>query len=96
MTDYPARPNQHPVDRMAELKSHIAALEREFAELRSRLLSGNISPVGDEWQANVTEHTRRSIKLADVERVLPPEIVQSLLHVSVAARVTLVRKQSNR
>lgn len=41
----------HPVDRMAELKSQIAELEREFAELRSRVISGDVDSVGEDWEA---------------------------------------------
>jgi hypothetical protein len=68
---------------MADIKAQIAALEREYDEIRRRILAGEVSAIGDEWRVTVATVTRRSIAVADAQRLLPLE----------QTNVTLRRKQ---
>jgi hypothetical protein len=66
--------NRHPVDRLAEIRAEIAVLKEEEADLRARIINGEVVPLrGEEWVAVVRARDRRVITVADAERVLPPE-----------------------
>jgi len=89
MSDVTPRPNLHPVDRLALLKAEIAALKREFDALRLQVISGEAEADGDEWTACVFELRRRSIRLADAERLLPPEMLSQLVRSQTGTAVRL-------
>jgi hypothetical protein len=46
----------HPVDRMAELKALIAALDLEYARLRGHVLIGKVS-IGALWKTTIWRRT---------------------------------------
>lgn len=92
----PTRPGQHPVDRMADLKRQIADLEREFATLRSQVVAGEVSEVGEAWTASIALRSHRSIRMADAERLLPAEMLEALVHTSTFTTVALIRRGVNR
>ena len=52
---------EHSVDRMAEIKAQIAALDREYERLREMVVTGLAS--GLLWQAVVSSVTRRTSRL---------------------------------
>jgi hypothetical protein len=87
---------KHPVDRMAEIRDQLAELEREYAELRGRLVAGEIEPEGDEWLATVTHRTQRRITVKDAERALPAATVAGLVRSMTQIVVVLNRKHTNR
>jgi hypothetical protein len=88
MSDASPRPNIHPADRLAVLKAEIAALKREFDLLRAHLIGGADTD-GLEWRAQVFPFTRRSIRLADAERLLPPEMLSQLVRTQSGTGVRL-------
>lgn len=87
---------QHPVDRMAVIKQRIAELEREYAELREGIIAGQIERHGRNWSAYVHEAERRSIRIADAERMLDPDTLAALVNVTTQTFVNLVRRRTNR
>jgi|SRR4051812_34935698 hypothetical protein len=87
--------NVHPVDRMADIKAQIDELSREYDALRGKIVSGETSPVGDEWEAKVSAVSRRSILVADAERLLPAEMFDAVVKQRPQINVTLRRKQEH-
>ncbi len=71
--------NRNPIDRLADIKSEIAALEKERDEIRVSIISGEIKPMGDEWFAKVSERDRRRITIADAERLCSPKLFDALV-----------------
>ena len=88
MSDVPPRSNIHPVDRLPVLKAEIAALKREFDLLRTQLIGGADTD-GLEWRAQVFPFTRCFIRLADAERLLPPEMLSQLVRTQSGTAVRL-------
>lgn len=86
-------PAPHPVDRMGEIKAQIAALDREYDRLRALVLTGEASTVGTLWQAMVTSVTRRTISVADAQRLLPLDLFEALVKPISQTNVTLRRRQ---
>jgi hypothetical protein len=86
-------PEPPAVDRMAEIKAQIAALEREYENLRQMILTGQASAIGMLWQATVTEVTRRSITIADAQRLLPLDLFEALVKPITQTNVTLHRRK---
>lgn len=83
------------VDRMAEIRDQIAGLETEFAELRAKLISGEIDKTGQDWIAVVTEQETRRISVRDAEKVLPEGLFESLVSRSKQTTVRLQRRGRN-
>lgn len=81
--------NRHPADRLAEIKAAIAKLGTEYAELRNLIVSGDATPVGDEWFAVTTEAEIRRIDLSAAEHALAPDVFSNLLRVTRQTRLTL-------
>jgi hypothetical protein len=69
----------HLADRMAAIKTEVATLEVEYAELRDRIVSGGVALAGELWRAKVTEVAKRRILLADAERLLPASLFDLLV-----------------
>jgi len=70
---------EHSVDRLAELKAQIAALDREYERLREMVVTGQASTAGPLWQAVVSSVTRRTIAIADAQRLLPFDLFEALV-----------------
>ena len=66
--------NQHPVDRLHDLKAEIAALEAEHETIRQRIIAGEVEPRGTEYEATVTEQQKRFVSVTEAERLLPPAL----------------------
>jgi len=95
MTGASPRPNIHPADRLGVLKAEIARLKCEFDLLRAQLIGGAETD-GLEWRAQVFPFTRRYIRLADAERLLPPEMLSQLVRTQSGTAVRLhSRKAQN-
>ena len=69
----------HPVDRLAELKIQIADLEAERDSLRRQIITGEVEPVGEVWQATIRHQNRRVVTIPDAERVLAPEMFAAVV-----------------
>jgi hypothetical protein len=87
------QPPPHPVDRMAEIKALIAALDLEYARLRDQVLTGKVSTIGALWEARVTAVTRRTIAVADAQRLLPLDLFEALVKPIEQTNVTLRRRR---
>jgi len=70
---------EHSVERLAEIKAQIAALDREYERLREMVVTGQASTAGLLWQAVVSSVTRRTIAIADAQRVLPFDLFEALV-----------------
>jgi hypothetical protein len=81
------------VDRMAEIKAQIAALDREYELLRAMVLAGEASTIGTLWQATVTSVTRRTIAIADAQRLLPADLFDAVVKPINQTNVTLHRRK---
>ena len=68
---------EHSVDRMAEIKAQIAALDREYERLREMVVTGLAS--GPLWQAVVSSVTRRTVAIADAQQLLPFDLFEALV-----------------
>jgi hypothetical protein len=82
---------EHSVDRMAEIKAQIAALDREYERLREMVETTQAS--GLLWQAVVSSVTRRTIAIADAQRLLPFDLFEALVKPIHQTNVTLRRRQ---
>jgi hypothetical protein len=83
----------HPVDRMAEIKAQIAALDREYERLRAQVIAGEVSAVGVLWEAVVFSLTRRTITVADAQRLLPLDLFEQLVKPIQQTNVKLHRRR---
>ena len=61
MTSKSIRTNRHPVDRMADIRREIRALQEEEATLRELILAHPGDMRGDEYQAEIERKTIRSL-----------------------------------
>jgi len=95
-TDASEHANRHPVDRLADLRQHLASLQAEEAELRAMVLAGKVSREGDEFRAEVSMHTRRGIDARKARELLPPEVLRQVEQVSSFQVVRLQRKRMPR
>ncbi len=96
-TPAPTEPiGPHPVDRMAAIKAQIGELEREYAELRELVVSGEVEPEGERWIADVQVRERRSIRVGVAERILSADLFSALVQINTQTFVALVRKASNK
>jgi hypothetical protein len=64
--------NRHPVDRLADLRVQIALLTSEADKIRRKILSGEIEPRGDEYEAILREQNR--IDLQEVHKRFGPAV----------------------
>ena len=82
---------EHSVDRLTEIQAQIAALDREYERLREMVVTGQAS--GLLWQAVVSSVTRRTIAIADAERLLPFDLFAALVKpIHHQTNVTLRRR----
>jgi hypothetical protein len=81
---------EHSVDRMAEIKAQIAALDREYERLREMVVTGLAS--GLLWQAVVSSVTRRTVAIADAQQLLPFDLFEALVEPIHQTNVTRRRR----
>lgn len=71
--------NRHPIDRLADVRSELRALEAIEAELRNEIVSGIHGLSGDQFLASVTESERESLDAVALRKHLGPEGVKPFL-----------------
>ena len=84
----------HPADRLAQIKSEIAILEAERAELRAFLIANPDHRAGYLWEANVHAVERRHISIGDAEKVLSQDTIDALAKTTSTVGVWLKRRPS--
>lgn len=95
-TDAPEPANRHPVDRLADLRQHMASLQAEEAQLRAMVLAGEVGREGDEFRAEVSMHTRRGIDARKARELLSSEVLRQVEQVSSFPVLRLQRKRRRR
>lgn len=86
--------NRHPVDRLAEVREQIRALEKEGDELKDRItLSKDF--VGAEYLAQAAESTRTTLDRAKLEATFGKTAVAACSKVSTCSMLRLRKRARN-
>lgn len=91
----PHSENQHPVDRLADIRQQIADLNNEADAIRNGILAGSIGRKGEQHMAEVRQQSQRYTTVARAEKMLTPVLFEQFVQTRIATCIYLFKIDDN-